>query len=93
MIKIKFKVGNKVYVDWIGNLIECIVTNVYPNTDKYKINQEGWLRMIKENQLYATQLEYYEEYLKDVTTQIDDLQRKKKEIEGNLSRLSDNYRF
>lgn len=81
----KFKPGDKIYLDFAGSIKKVEVIKDYPNTKRYKILQSGnWERVVKECQVYGSRREILEKHLKTANDMIIKYTEEKERIESEL---------
>ena len=84
----KFKPGDKIYLDFVGSIREVEVIKAYPNTKRYRILQSGnWERTVRECQVYGSRKEILEKHLKTANDMLFKYTEKKEQIESELAKV------
>ena len=82
-MEMKFKEGDIVWYYFVS-LGQFEILAVWPKTKRYKVKETNvkypYTHTVKEEKLYATRKEYFEEQLQRVNKRIEDLTKEKEEI-------------
>ena len=62
------------------DIIECKILKVYPNSNRYKISQGSWERMVTASKIFHTKDDVVKNLIESIEHQISKLEERKQQI-------------
>lgn len=82
----KFKIGDTVFYDWIGQAEKVQITKCYPNTNRYQIRHENsYQSTAKASEIFGTENEMWQSKIIKMDNQITSLEKKRDEYKKKMT--------
>ena len=75
----EFKKDDECFTHFVG-IEKCKVVKVYPNSNRYKILQGSWERMVTANKVFSTKDELVNDLIKTIDYKISILEKQKQRV-------------
>ena len=81
----KFKVNDIVFHSWVLIATEVKIINCFPNTNRYRIQQQSGFQMIvKADEVFKTENELWQSKIDTINNKISKLEKARDEYKNNI---------